>query len=91
MSKNKKIIIIVLSLFLLTGCTKYLKGDDKKTIVNKETGQSLTENILCQPTNENAIKLYKENKKDITNRWRLWRTLDFNICKTTSLGNNPNR
>ena len=66
MSKNKKIIIIVLSLFLLTGCTKYLKGDDKKTIVNKETGQSLTENILCQPTNENAIKLYKENKKDIT-------------------------
>ena len=66
MTKNKKIVIIVLSLFLLTGCTKYLKGDDKKTIVNKETGQSLTENILCQPTNENAIKLYKENNKYIT-------------------------
>lgn len=66
MTKNKKIVIIVLSLFLLTGCTKNLKGDDKKTIVNKETGQSLTENILCQPTNENAIKLYKENNKDIT-------------------------
>lgn len=67
MNKNKKLIIIILSLFLITGCTKYLKDDDKKTITNKETGQSLTENILCKPTNENAIKLYNENGKDIEN------------------------
>lgn len=59
---NKKKFIILLAVVLLTtGCTKTLKGEDKKVVTNPETGQSLTENILCRPTNEETIKKYEEN------------------------------
>lgn len=76
--KNKKKIIVVLLLVLLltTGCTKTLKGEDKKVVTNPETGQSLTENILCQPTNEKTIEKYKENGVDIES---LPRCEDFKI------------
>lgn len=30
------------------------------------TGQSVTENILCKPTDEEMIKIYEENEKDIS-------------------------
>lgn len=62
--KTFKIVLIILSLVMLTGCTKTLTGEDKKTVKYEETGKSLTENILCQPTNEDVIELYKENGVD---------------------------
>lgn len=61
MSKNRKVILVLLLILLATGCTKTLKGEDKKVVTNPETGQSLTENILCRPTNEDVIKKYEEN------------------------------
>ncbi len=68
MKKNKKSLIIVLIVILLltTGCTKTLKGSDKKAVINPETGQSLTENILCQPENQETIKAYEENGVDLS-------------------------
>jgi len=64
--KNKrKIIIILLSILLLTGCTTTLKTEDKKVVKNPETGQSLTKNILCKPTNKNVEKLYEQNGIDL--------------------------
>ncbi len=51
MKKGKKLIIIILLLLLLTGCTKTLK-DGKEVITHPYTGQSLTSNILCQPSKE---------------------------------------
>ncbi len=65
MKKNKKIILLFVLVFLLTGCTKTLKDKDKKAVINEITGQNLTENILCRPTEEESIKLYKENGVDI--------------------------
>ncbi len=66
MKKYKKIIILLIGvLFLTTGCTKTLVGKDKKVITYKETGQTLYENILCRPTNEDVIKLYKENDVNV--------------------------
>lgn len=65
---NKKIIKIVILFFMVfgaTGCTKYIKDDNNKIVKNKETGQNLTSNILCQPTNEKIISLYKENQINI--------------------------
>lgn len=59
MNKKKKIIILILILFILTGCTKQLK-DGKKVVTNEETGQTLTANILCKPTNENILNKYTE-------------------------------
>lgn len=58
--KNKKILILILCLFMLTGCTKILKDSNKKPIKNSETGQIITENIICKPTNESTIKTYEE-------------------------------
>ena len=66
MKKNKKLILILLVVLLLTtGCTKVLKDKDKKAVINEVTGQNLTENIVCRPTDPETIKLYKENKVDI--------------------------
>ena len=62
---RKKIILLLFCLFLMTGCTKYLKGEDKQIIKNEETGQSITENIICRPTNEKTIEIYENNNKDI--------------------------
>ena len=66
MKKNRKILLIVLTLFLITGCTKQLKNSDNKVVVNEKTGQSITENIICKPTNEDVIKLYEENNEDLS-------------------------
>lgn len=64
--KNKKIIILIaLILSLTTGCTKTLVDNDKKAVKNPETGQSLTENILCRPTDKQTIELYEKNKVKI--------------------------
>ena len=61
--KTIKIILLILSLVMLTGCTKTLTGEDKKPVKYEETGKALTENVLCRPTDENVIEIYKENKK----------------------------
>ena len=63
MNKNKKFkLLIILGLLLVsTGCTTVLTDENNKPVKDETTGQNLTENILCQPTNKDTIKLYKEN------------------------------
>ena len=63
--KYKLITIILLVLVLSTGCTKTLTNKDGKAVKNPVTGQSLTKNILCQPSDEETIKLYKDNDINI--------------------------
>ena len=59
--KFKKIIIAALLLLTLTtGCTTYLSDKDNKRITNESTGQSLTSNILCKPTDKELIKIYEQ-------------------------------
>ena len=69
MSKKKNIslkIVLFLSIFLLlTGCTTQLKDSKGKVIKDETTGQTLTENILCQPTSKSAIEIYEKNKVKI--------------------------
>ncbi len=74
LKKIEKILMVFLLVFLLTGCTKQLvvektnnKGKKTKTVVRytegkNATGQSLTENIICKPTEKELIKVYKDNK-----------------------------
>lgn len=64
--KNKKIIMIILCIFMLTGCTKILKDSEKKVVKNPETGQAITENIICKPADKDAIKIYEDNNVDIS-------------------------
>ena len=64
--KNKKIIMIILCIFMLTGCTKILKDSEKNVVKNPETGKAITENIICKPTEKDAIKIYEDNNVDIS-------------------------
>lgn len=62
--KNKKILLLLLVLFL-SGCTKY-KTYDNKAVTIDSTGQRLVENILCKTTD--TEKQYEELKnKNISN------------------------
>lgn len=77
MKKNRKLIILLVAVLLLTtGCTKTLKDSNKKVVINPETGQSLTANILCQPENEKTIKVYEDNGVELS---KLPKCKDFKI------------
>lgn len=77
MKKIKKYLIILLIVFVLSGCTQRLttveknpKGKETKiTVVYSKgkdaTGQALTKNILCKPKDKELVKLYEKNKVDI--------------------------
>lgn len=64
-NKNKLVVLLLLLLFVSAGCTKQLKNSDNKVVTNPMTGQSLTENILCRPEDEETINLYIENNVDV--------------------------
>lgn len=60
--KNKlKIITIIMLLLLTTGCAKTLTDENNKAVKNEVTQQTLTKNILCQPTDKETIKAYEKN------------------------------
>ena len=63
--KSKLLTVFLLVMLLTTGCTKTLTNKDGKAVKNPVTGQSLTKNILCQPSDEETIKLYKDNDINI--------------------------
>ncbi len=59
--KKIKIGIIILLLLITTGCTTTLTDKNKQPVKNEETGQNLTKNIICKPTNKETIKQYEKN------------------------------
>ena len=63
--KKTKIFLLVLLLLMTTGCTKTLTDSNKKAVRNELTGQTLTKNILCKPTNKETTKIYKKYKVDL--------------------------
>lgn len=68
MRKTKKILAVFLLAIVLscsTGCTKYLSDSHHKRIINKVTGQALTSNILCKPTDKNLVRIYEKNEKNL--------------------------
>jgi len=64
--KKNKIFMFLICLLLLTGCTKTLKDDNNKIVTNEETGQSITENVICKPTDETTLSIYEEYNVDIS-------------------------
>ncbi len=63
--KMKLLSILIALVFLLSGCTKTLEDKDGKVVKDPLTGQSLTQNILCRPTDEETIKIYEKNKDKV--------------------------
>ncbi len=64
-NKLRKIGLLVVMVTMLTACTTPLRNENNETITNPVTGQSLTENILCKPIDEETKKLYIDNGVDI--------------------------
>ena len=64
---KKKILLIFMCVLLLTGCTKSMQDDDGKIVRNEKTGQTITENIICKPTDKDIVNIYEENGKIIDN------------------------
>lgn len=81
-ANHKKLIVMLLLVCTLTGCTTYLKTDKNKNVQNPYTGQNLTSNILCQPeegdtkSSKETLKLYEKYKKDLK---ELPKCSDFNV------------
>ena len=75
-SNKLKILIIIALVFLTTGCATTLTDKDNKPVKNEVTGQNLTENILCRPTDKDTIKAYEKNGVKIE---KLPSCEDFNI------------
>lgn len=65
MKKKKKILLIALLFILCTGCSKTLK-DNKNVVQNPNTGQTLTANILCKPSDKELLELYKKHDDKLT-------------------------
>ena len=63
--KKRKILVLLLCLFCLTGCTKMLKDEENQVVRNEETGQTITENVICRPTDKSTLEIYKEYEVDI--------------------------
>lgn len=63
--KKKLTLALLLMMITTTGCTKQLKDSENNVIKFEETGQILTENILCKPNNEDMIQVYIDNDIDI--------------------------
>ena len=88
MKKRKiksKIIIIIMLLFLVTGCQTTLVNEDNKAVLNPETGQSLTENILCQPENTQETAFFPSCcVPPAAGQWR------FPFCRKCGILNAPN-
>lgn len=76
LKKRLGMLVIFFILITLTGCTKVMRDENKKLVAYKKTGQNLTENILCKPTNKEVIDIYVKNKIDIS---KLPECTDFTI------------
>lgn len=51
---KKTAVILLMIIFLTTGCTKSFKDE--------KTNKVYTENILCKPTDKESLKAYEQNK-----------------------------
>lgn len=67
-NKIKKVLVIFLLVFILTGCATALKDKKTNKVVYYENDKVkiiLNENILCQPTDKGLVKKYNKYKKQI--------------------------
>lgn len=62
---KKKILLLVIILLTLSGCTNYISDDNKKRVVYEVTGQSLPSNILCKPEDKDLLKIYEQYKDNL--------------------------
>jgi len=60
MKKKLMSILLLVVIILSTGCTQYIK-EDNKTVTYEATGQMVASNILCKPVDEDLYNFYNEH------------------------------
>ena len=66
MTKKLKIVVLVCCVMLLGGCgNSYLVDKEKNNIIYEKTGQTLPNDILCKPSDEELLKLYQKYDKQL--------------------------
>ena len=70
--KTKKIIILLLAVLLLTGCTKQLKDAEGKLVTVKETKQTLVSNVICKPVTleKKYTQAFEKKEKDLKTKYK---------------------
>ena len=63
--KKKLLLLITILCVLTTGCTKTLVDGDKNRVINEETGQNLTANILCLPEDKDLLEQYAKYEENM--------------------------
>ncbi len=58
---KKKVALIVISIFLLTGCTKNFPVKNEET----DTQKNYVSNILCKPEDKELVEIYKNHKDEL--------------------------
>lgn len=85
--KKIKVLLLAIIVVLSTGCGSSIKDSKKQVVVYKETGQSLTNNILCKPTDKELTNLYKKyDKKLKVSIKKLPECKDFKVTSNKSSG-----
>lgn len=85
--KKIKVLLLAIIVILSTGCGSAIKDSKKQVVVYKETGQSLTNNILCKPTDKELTNLYKKyDKKLKVSIKKLPDCKDFKVTSNKSSG-----
>ena len=72
MKKNKILIVLILAVLLLTGCTKQFKDADGKLVTVKETKQTLVSNVICKPKDlkEDYLKAFDKKEKALNKKYK---------------------
>jgi YidC/Oxa1 family membrane protein insertase len=63
MKKSSKLLVLLLIVFLTTGCgaSNYLKNENNEIVKYEETGQTLQKNIMCKPNEDTELyKIYEQ-------------------------------
>ena len=85
MKKIVKVLVLILSVAMLTGCTQTIVDKDNNRVTSEDTGQALTANILCLPKDEKLLAKYNENKETIESTSKYKTNLD-NLVPCDEMG-----
>lgn len=72
MKKKTKIILLLITILLLTGCTKQFKDANGRVVTTKETKQTLVSNIICKPTESKSEyeKAFTDKEKNLNKKYK---------------------
>ena len=72
MKKSKILVVLVLAVLLLTGCTKQFKDADNQLVTVKETKQTLISNVICKPVElkEEYEETFEKKEKALNKKYK---------------------